>query len=71
MEHEKQMSVDHYKQYETLWLKQSKRLTDIDNDIKGVCMPRKVFFIVGILFILSILTIVMEIAACVYLRKIV
>ena len=66
MEQEKQMFADQYKQQETLWRKQSHRLTDIVRDNEGVWLSQRLFYIVGSLSLLSIITIVLEIAAYVY-----
>ena len=66
MEQEKQMLADQYKQQETLWRKQSQRLTDIVRNNEGVWLSQRVFYIVGSLSLLSIITIAMEIAAYVY-----
>ena len=66
LEQEKQMLVDQHKQQEVLWLKQSQRLTDIVKNNEGVWISTRVFYIVGSLSLLSIITIVMEIAFYVY-----
>ena len=66
MEQEKQMLVDQHKQQEILWLKQSQRLTGIVKNNKGVWMSEKVFYIIGSLSLLSIITIAMEIVFYVY-----
>lgn len=66
MEQEKQMLADQHKQQETLWLKQSQRLTGIVKNNKGVWMSEKVFYIIGSLSLLSIITIAMEIVFYVY-----
>lgn len=63
---EKQMLVDQHKQQEVLWLKQSQRLTDIVKNNEGVWISTKVFYVVGSLSLLSIITIVLEIAFYVY-----
>lgn len=60
MEQEKQMLADQYKQQETLWQKQSHRLTDIVRNNEGVWLSAKIFYIVGSLSLLSIITIVLE-----------
>lgn len=57
---------DHHKQQETLWQKQSQRLTDIVKNNEGVWISTKLFYIVGSLSLLSIITIVMEIVFYVY-----
>ena len=66
MEQEKQMLADQYKQQETLWRKQSHRFTDIVRNNEGVWLSQRLFYIVGSLSLLSIITIVLEIAFYVY-----
>ena len=66
MVQEKQMLADQYKQQETLWRKQSHRLTDIVRNNEGVWLSQRMFYIVGSLSLLSIITIVSEIAFYVY-----
>ena len=66
MEQEKQMLADQYKQQEVLWQKQSHRLTDIVRNNEGVWLSAKLFYIVVSLSLLSIITIVLEIAFYVY-----
>ena len=66
MEQEKQMFADQHKQQEALWQKQSHRLTEIVRNNEGVWLSTKIFYIVGSLFLLSIITIVLEIAFYVY-----
>ena len=66
LEQEKQMLADQYKQQETLWRKQSHRLTDIVKNNEGVWLSQHLFYIVGSLSLLSIITIVLEIAFYVY-----
>lgn len=66
LEQEKQMLADQYKQQEALWQKQSHRLTDIVRNNEGVWLSQRVFYIVGSLSLLSIITIVLEIAFYVY-----
>lgn len=68
MEQEKQMLADHYKQQEALWQKQSHRLIEIVRNNEGVWLSAKLFYIVGSLSLLSIITIVLEIAFYVYFR---
>ena len=63
---EKQMLVDQHKQQEVLWLKQSQRLTDIVKNNEGVWISTKLFYVVGSLSLLSIITIAIEIAFYVY-----
>ena len=65
-EQEKQMLADQYKQQETLWQKQSHRLTDIVRNNEGVWLSQRLFYIVGFLSLLSIITIMLEIAFYVY-----
>ena len=66
MEQEKQMLADQYKQQEVLWQKQSHRLTEIVKNNEGVWLSAKRFYVVGSLSLLSIITIVLEIAFYVY-----
>ena len=66
MEQEKQMLADQYKQQEALWQKQSHRLTDIVRNNEGVWLSQRLFYISGSLSLLSIITIVLEIAFYVY-----
>ena len=66
MEQEKQMLADHCKQQEVLWQKQSHRLTDIVRNNEGIWLSQRLFYIVGSLSLLSIITIVLEIAFYVY-----
>ena len=66
MVQEKQMLADQYKQQEDLWQKQSHRLTDIVRNNEGVWLSQHLFYIVGSLSLLSIITIVLEIAFYVY-----
>ena len=66
MEQEKQMLADQYKQQEVLWQKQSHRLTEIMRNNEGVWLSQRLFYIVGSLSLLSIITIVLEIAFYVY-----
>ena len=66
LEQEKQMLADQYKQQETLWQKQSHRLTDIVRNNEGVWLSQRLFYIVGSLSLLSIITIVLEIAFYMY-----
>ena len=66
MAQEKQMLADKHQQQETLWRKQSHRLTDIVRNNEGVWLSTKIFYIVGSLSLLSIITIMLEIAFYVY-----
>jgi len=66
MEQEKQMLADQHKQQETLWRKQSHRLTDIVRNDEGIWLSQRLFYIVGSLSLLSIITIVLEISFYVY-----
>ena len=66
MEQEKQMLADQYKQQEVLWQKHSQRLTDIVWNNEGVWLSQRLFYIIGSLSLLSIITIVLEIAFYVY-----
>ena len=63
---EKQTLDDHHKQQEESWQKHSQRLTDIVKNNEGVWILTKVFYIIGSLSLLSIITIAMEIAFYVY-----
>ena len=63
---EKKMLADQYKQQEVLWQKHSQRLTEIVRNNEGVWLSAKLFYIVGSLSLLSIITIVLEIAFYVY-----
>ena len=66
MEQEKQMLADQYKQQEALWQKHSQRLTEIVKNNEGVWLSQRLFYIIGSLSLLSIFTIVLEIAFYVY-----
>jgi len=66
LEQEKKMLADQRKQQEVLWRKQSQRLTDIVRNNEGVWLSQRLFYIVGSLSLLSIITIVLEIAFYVY-----
>ena len=66
MEQEKQMLADQHKQQKVLWQKQSHRLTEIVRNNEGVWLSQHLFYIVGSLSLLSIITIVLEIAFYVY-----
>ena len=66
MEKEKQMLADQRRQQEVLWQKQSHRLTDIVRNNEGVWLSQRLFYIIGSLSLLSLITIVLEIAAYVY-----
>ena len=66
MEQEKQMLADQYKQQEVLWQKHSQRLTEIVRNNEGVWLSQRLFYIIGSLSLLSIITIVLEIAFYVY-----
>ena len=63
---EEQKLADHDKQQAANWQKQSQRLTNIVKNNEGVWISTKVFYIVGSLSLLSIITIAMEIAFYVY-----
>ena len=63
---EEQKLVDHNQQQETIWQKHSQRLTDIVRNNEGVWISTKLFYVVGSLSLLSIITIAMEIAFYVY-----
>ncbi|MEE1080366.1 MAG: hypothetical protein U0L19_04485 [Bacteroidales bacterium] len=66
MEQEKQMLADHNQQQETIWQKHSSRLSEIVKNNEGVWISTRVFYIVGSLSLLSIITIAMEVAFYVY-----
>ncbi len=66
MEQEKQMLADQHKQQKVLWQKQSNRLTDIVRNNEGIWLSAKLVYIVGSFSLLSIITIVLEIAFYVY-----
>ena len=66
LEQEKQMLADQHKQQKVLWQKQSHRLTEIVRNNEGVWLSQHLFYIVGSLSLLSIITIVLEIAFYVY-----
>ena len=68
---EKQMLADHDKQQAANWQKHSQRLTDIVKNNEGVWISTRVFYTVGSLSLLSIITIAMEIAFYVYFHMIV
>ena len=63
---EEQKLADHNQQQEAIWQKQSQRLTDIVKNNEGVWISTKLFYVVGSLSLLSIITIAMEIAFYVY-----
>ena len=65
---EKQTLDDHHKQQEDSWQKHSQRLTDIVKNNEGVWISTKLFYAVGSLSLLSIITIAIEIAFYVYFR---
>ena len=65
---EKQTLEDHHKRQEESWQKHSQRLTDIVRNNEGVWISTKLFYVVGSLSLLSIITIAMEIAFYVYFK---
>ena len=65
---EEQKLVDHNQQQETIWQKQSQRLTDIVKNKEGVWISTKLFYVVGSSSLLSIITIAMEIVFYVYFK---
>ena len=65
---EKQTLDDHHKQQEESWQKHSQRLTDIVKNNEGVWISTRVFYIIGSLSLLLIITIAIEIAFYVYLH---
>ena len=65
---EKQTLDDHHKQQEESWQKHSQRLTNIVKNNEGVWISTKLFYIVGSLSLLSIITLAIEIAFYVYFK---
>ena len=65
---EKQTLDDHHKRQEESWMKHSQRLTNIVKNNEGVWISTKLFYIVGSLSLLSIITIAIEIAFYVYFK---
>ena len=65
---EEQKLADHNQKQEAIWQKQSQRLTDIVKNNEGVWISTRVFYVVGSLSLLSIITIVMEIVAYVHFQ---
>ena len=63
---EEQKLADHNQQQEAIWQKHSQRLMNIVKNNEGVWISTRVFYIVGTLSLLSIITIAMEIAFYVY-----
>ena len=63
---EKQTLDNHHRQQEESWQKHSQRLTDIVKNNEGVWISTKLFYIVGSLSLLSIITISIEIAFYIY-----
>ena len=63
---EKKTLDDHHRQQEEGWQKHSQRLTDIVKNNEGVWISTKLFYVVGSLSLLSIITIAMEITFYVY-----
>ena len=63
---EEKKLADHKKQQKANWQKHSQRLTDIIKNNEGVWISTRVFYIVGSLSLLSIITIAMEVAFYVY-----
>ncbi len=66
MGQEKQTLAEHHRQQEESWQKHSQQLTNIVKNNEGVWISTKLFYIVGSLSLLSIITIVLEIAFYVY-----
>ena len=66
LKEEKQALADHDKQQEESWQKHSQRLTNIVKKNEGVWLSSKLFYIIGSLSLLSIITIAIEIAFYVY-----
>lgn len=65
---EKQTLAYHHLQQETIWQKHSQRLTNIVKNNEGVWISTRVFYIVGSLSLLSIITIAIEIAFYMYFK---
>ena len=63
---EEQKLADHNQQQEAIWQKQSQRPTNIVKNKEGVWISTRVFYVVGSLSLLSIITIALEIAFYVY-----
>ena len=63
---EEQKLADHNKQQETIWQKQSQRLTDIVKNNEGVWISTKLFYIVGTISFLSTFTVLMYVVLWVY-----
>ena len=63
---EEQKLADHNQQQEAIWQKQSQRLMNIVKNNEGVWISTRVFYVVGSLSLLSIITIALEIAFYVY-----
>ena len=63
---EEQKLVDHNQQQETIWQKQSQRLTDIVKNNKGVWMSEKVFYIVCSIGFFSTFAVLMYTSLWVY-----
>ena len=59
---------DHHRQQEESWQKQSQRLTNIAKNNEGVWISTKLFYVVGSLSLLSIITLAIEIAFYVYFK---
>lgn len=66
LEQKEQKLADQCKQQETIWQRHSQRLTDMVKNNEGVWISTKLFYVVGSLSLLSIITIAMEIAFYVY-----
>lgn len=65
---ETQTLANHNQQQQTIWQKQSQRLANILKNNEGVWISTRIFYIVGSLSLLSIITIAMEIAFYVYFK---
>ena len=68
LEQEKQVLGDQFKQQEVLWQKQGARLVNIMRNNEGVWISKRLFYIVGILSLLSIGIIAIEIYVYVYVH---
>ena len=71
LEQEKQVLGEQFKQQEVLWQKQGARLVNIMRNNEGVWISKRLFYIVGILSLLSIGIIAIEIYVYVYFHWIV
>jgi hypothetical protein len=66
LEKEKLMLEEHLKQQEKLWQEKSSRFADIVRNNEGVWLSQRLFYVIGSLSLLSIITIILEIAFYMY-----